>query len=168
MAEGSLNGSGAKTDNERVFSLRKLYIKDFSFEAPNSPAFFFDNQQQPEMNLNIRTAQSDLGNGSMEVILHMTAQSVIGERTVFLIEIAQAGVFQINGFSREETRTILGVHCPNALYPYAREAISSMVQRGGYPPLVLQPMDFAGLFAQASQNTAASVASQSTNPGSQD
>lgn len=112
------------------------------------------------MNLNIRTAHSDLGNGSLEVVLHMTAQSVIGERTVFLIEIAQAGMFQISGFNKEETRTIIGVHCPNALYPYAREAISSMVQRGGYPPLVLQPMDFAALFAQASQDTAAAQASQ--------
>ncbi|MCB1596852.1 MAG: protein-export chaperone SecB [Gammaproteobacteria bacterium] len=159
MAEGPVNGSGSTVDIERTFSLRKLYIKDFSFEAPNSPAFFFE-QHQPEMNLNIRTAHSDLGNGSLEVVLHMTAQSVIGERTVFLIEIAQAGMFQISGFNKEETRTIIGVHCPNALYPYAREAISSMVQRGGYPPLVLQPMDFAALFAQASQDTAAAQASQ--------
>ena len=160
MAETPVNGSGATAEGERVFSLRKLYIKDFSFEAPNSPAFFFDSKQQPEMNLNIRTAHSDLGNGSTEVVLHMTAQSVAGERTVFLIEIAQAGLFQIGGFSKEETRAIIGVHCPNALYPYAREAISSMVQRGGYPPLVLQPMDFAALFAQASQDTAAAQASQ--------
>jgi preprotein translocase subunit SecB len=162
MAEGQVNGSGigGAVEGERTFNLRKLYIKDFSFEAPNSPSFFFDSKQQPEMNLNIRTAQSDLGNGSMEVVLHMTAQSVAGERTVFLIEIAQAGIFQVSGFSKEETRVILGVHCPNALYPYAREAISSMVQRGGYPPLVLQPMDFTALFAQASQDTAAAQASQ--------
>ncbi|MCL4790956.1 MAG: protein-export chaperone SecB [Gammaproteobacteria bacterium] len=157
MAEGQANGSGTKAEGERIFSLRRLYIKDFSFEAPNSPAFFSE-KSQPEMNLNIRTAHSDLGNGSTEVVLHMTAQSVIGERTVFLIEIAQAGMFQISGFSRDETRAILGIHCPNTLYPYAREAISSMVQRGGYPPLVLQPMDFTALFQQASQDTAAAQA----------
>jgi preprotein translocase subunit SecB len=160
MAEGPVNGSGAKVDIERVFNLRKLYIKDFSFEAPNSPAFFFDNKQQPEMNLSIRTSHSDLGNGSTEVVLHMTAQSVVGERTVFLIEIAQAGLFHISGFSKEEARAIIGVHCPNALYPYAREAISSMVQRGGYPPLLLQPMDFAGLFAQSSLDAAAAQSAQ--------
>ena len=159
MAEGPVNGSGATAgtataEGERVFSLRKLYIKDFSFEAPNSPNFFFE-KVQPEMNLNIRTAHNDMGDGSHEVVLHMTAQSVVGDRTVFLIEIAQAGMFQLSGFSKEEARTIIGIHCPNALYPYAREAISSMVQRGGYPPLVLQPMDFAALFAQANQDTAA-------------
>ena len=160
MAETAANGSGAKAEGERVFSLRKLYIKDFSFEAPNSPGFFFETKLQPEVNLNIRTSHSDLGNGSTEVVLHMTAQSVAGERTAFLIEVAQAGLFQISGFSKEEARAIIGVHCPNALYPYAREAISSMVQRGGYPSLVLQPMDFAGLFAQASQDAAATQASQ--------
>jgi preprotein translocase subunit SecB len=160
MAETPVNGSGAKAEGERAFSLRKLYIKDFSFEAPNSPAFFFETKLQPEVNLNIRTSHSDLGSGSTEVVLHMTAQSVAGERTAFLIEIAQAGLFQISGFSKEEARAIIAVHCPTALYPYAREAISSMVQRGGYPPLVLQPMDFAGLFAQASQDTATAQADQ--------
>ena len=158
MAEGPVNGSGTTAAGERTFGLQKLYIKDFSFEAPKSPSFFFE-KIQPEMNLNIRTAHSELENGSTEVVLHITAQSVIGDRTVFLIEIAQAGLFQISGFSREETRAIIGVHCPNALYPYAREAISSIVQRGGYPPLVLQPMDFAALFTQANQDTAAAQAS---------
>ena len=159
MAEGPVNGSGASTEGERNFSLRKLYIKDLSFEAPNSPEFFFE-QHQPEMNLNIRTAHTDLRDGSTEVVLHMTAQSAVGERTVFLIELAQAGMFQISGFTKEETRAIIGIHCPNALYPYAREAISSMVQRGGYPPLVLQPMDFTALFAKANQDSAAAQASQ--------
>jgi preprotein translocase subunit SecB len=159
MAEGAaVNGIGTTAEGERTFSLRKLYIKDFSFEAPNSPSFFFE-KIQPEVTLNIRTAHSELGNGSTEVVLHMTAQSVNDDRTVFLIEIAQAGMFQISGFSREETRVIIGVHCPNALYPYAREAISSMVQRGGYPPLVLQPMDFTALFSQANQDTAAAQVS---------
>jgi preprotein translocase subunit SecB len=159
MAEGPVNGSGTSTEGERSFSLQKLYIKDFSFEAPNSPVFFFE-KNEPEMSINIRTAHSKLANGGTEVVLHMTAQSVVGERTVFLIEIAQAGLFQISGFSKEETRTIIGVHCPNALYPYAREAISSMVQRGGYPPLFLQPMDFTALFAQANQDRASAQASQ--------
>ncbi|MBM4222165.1 MAG: protein-export chaperone SecB [Gammaproteobacteria bacterium] len=160
MAETATNGSGTKAEDGRVFSLRKVYVKDLSFEAPNSPAFFFDTRPQPEVSLNIRTSHSDLGGGSIEVVLHMTAQSVTGERTTFLIEIAQAGLFQISGFSKEEARAIIGVHCPNALFPYAREAISSMVQRGGYPPLMLQPMDFTALFAQASLDAAASQASQ--------
>jgi preprotein translocase subunit SecB len=160
MAETGTNGSGAKTEDGRVFSLRKVYVKDLSFEAPNSPAFFFDSKLQPEVSLNIRTSHSDLGGGGTEVVLHMTAQSVAGERTAFLIEIAQAGLFQISGFSKEEARAIIGVHCPNALFPYAREAISSMVQRGGYPPLVLQPMDFAALFAQASLDAAAAQPAQ--------
>ena len=140
--------------------MRKVYVKDLSFEAPNSPAFFFDTRPQPEVSLNIRTSHSDLGGGSTEVVLHMTAQSVTAERTAFLIEIAQAGLFHISGFSKEEARAIIGVHCPNALFPYAREAISSLVQRGGYPPLVLQPMDFAALYAQASLDAAAAQPAQ--------
>ncbi len=158
MAEGTVNGSGAAAEGERAFALRKFYIKDLSFESPNSPTFFFE-KIQPETNLNIRTSHSALPDGNTEVVLHMTVQAVVGERTAFLVEIAQAGIFQISGFSKEETRTIIGVHCPNALYPYAREAISSMVQRGGYPPLLLQPVDFAALFTQANQDTAAATAS---------
>lgn len=160
MAETAANGSDANPGDGRVFSLRKVYVKDLSFEAPNSPAFFYDTDLQPEVSLNIRTSHSDLGGGRTEVVLHMTAQSLSADRTAFLIEIALAGLFHISGFSKEEARAIIGVHCPNALFPYARETISSLVQRGGYPPLVIQPMDFAALFAQASLDAAAARPAQ--------
>lgn len=160
MTETATNGSVGKAEDGRVFSLRKVYVKDLSFEAPNSPAFFLDTRPQPEVSLNIRTSHSDLGGGSIEVVLHMTAQSVTAERTAFLIEVAQAGLFHVSGFSKEEARAIIGVHCPNTLFPYARETISSLVQRGGYPPLLLQPMDFAALFAQANLDAAANQTAQ--------
>jgi preprotein translocase subunit SecB len=143
------NGNGAGGNAPRQFSLRRLYLKDVSFEAPNSPVVFSEGTGEPEIKLNLRTSHRDLGDGSTEVVLHISAHALVGEKTMFLIELDQAGAFQISGFPAEEVRAILGIACPNTLFPYAREAISSMVQRGGFPPLVLQPIDFTLLFNQA-------------------
>ncbi|MEO7385971.1 MAG: protein-export chaperone SecB [Gammaproteobacteria bacterium] len=132
----------------RSFGLRKLYVKDMSFEAPNSPGIL-DDGHDPEIKVNPRTSHRDLGNGQTEVVLHLSVHAMAGQRTVFLVELQQAGAFQITGFPADETRAIIGVACPNSLFPYAREAVSSIVQRGGFAQLLLQPMDFTSLFAQA-------------------
>jgi preprotein translocase subunit SecB len=99
-----------------------------------------------------------MGNGVAEVVLHVTVHALAGQRTVFLVELEQAGSFQISGFPPDETRAIIGIACPNALFPYAREAVSSIVQRGGFAQLLLQPIDFTALFAQAQANRAANPA----------
>lgn len=149
-ANGTNGAAGAPPgDNGRQFSLRQLYVKDLSFESPNAPAILGEAGLSPEIKLNLRTAHRDLGNGLGEVVLHVSVHALAGERTVFLIELEQAGVFQIAGFSPDETRAIIGVACPNALFPYAREAISSIAQRGGFAQLLLQPIDFTALFSQA-------------------
>ena len=133
-------------------------MKDLSFEAPNSPGILTESGLEPEIKLNLRTSHRDLGNSVTEVVLHVSVHAVAGERTVFLVELQQAGTFQISGFPAEEARAIVGIACPNALFPYAREAVSSIVQRGGFAPLLMQPIDFTALFAQAQANRVATAA----------
>lgn len=156
---GKPNGSsGPKTPMDggvRQFGLRQLYMKDISFEAPNSPGILTETGLEPEIKLNLRTSHRDLGQGLTEVVLHMTVHAVAGERTVFMVELEQAGSFLVNGFPPEETRAIISVACPNTLFPYAREAVSSLVQRGGFAQLLLQPIDFNTLFTQAQATRAA-------------
>lgn len=155
-AAGKGNGNGSAAASQRQFGLRRLYLRDVSFESPNTPAVFMQNLGDPEIKLNLRTSHRDLGEGNTEVVLHVSAHAQIGDKTLFLVELDQAGVFHISGFPAEEARAIIGIACPNTLFPYAREAVSSMVQRGGFPPLVLQPIDFTGLFNQtAAQQGAA-------------
>lgn len=139
----------AQAPGARQFGLRRLYVKDVSFEAPNSPGVFTESLGEPEIKLNLRTSTRNLEDGSVEVVLHVSAHAQSGQRTVFLVEVAQAGAFQISGFQPEETRAIVTVACPNTLFPYAREAVSSLVQKGGFPPLIMQPIDFSVLVADS-------------------
>jgi preprotein translocase subunit SecB len=161
MSESATNGAGATSaakaggEDNRQFALRRFYIKDASFEAPNSPGIFGETGLDPDIKVNLRTSHRSLGEGQSEVVLHVAVHALAGQRTVFLVELQQAGVFQIGGFPADETRAILGIACPNALFPYAREAVSSIVQRGGFAPILLQPIDFSTLFAQAEASRAA-------------
>jgi len=146
-------GNGAENGpdgvNPRQFALRHLYVKDISFEAPNSPAIFSEGRVEPEIKLNLRTSHRDLGNELTEVVLHVSVHALAGQRTMFLVELEQAGTFQITGFSPDEVRTIIGISCPNTLFPYARESISSTVQRGGFAQILLQPIDFTAVYARS-------------------
>ncbi|MEO8223945.1 MAG: protein-export chaperone SecB [Gammaproteobacteria bacterium] len=142
-------GNGTAAADPRQFGLRQLYVKDLSFESPNAPDILTERGLDPEIKLNLRTSHRDMGNGVVEVVLHVSVHALAGQRTLFLIELQQAGTFQISGFPPEETRAIIGVACPNALFPYAREAVSSAVQRGGFAQLLLQPIDFTAVFAEA-------------------
>lgn len=154
----NLTANSSSKDANRHFGLRRLYVKDSSFEAPNSPGIFTESGLDPEIKLNLRTSHRDLGNGLTEVVLHVSVHALAGDRTVFLVELQQAGAFQISGFPVDETRAIVSIACPNSLFPYAREAVSSIVQRGGFAPLLLQPIDFTAPFAQAQASRAASAA----------
>jgi len=150
--------NGAAAANTRQFGLRQLYVKDLSFESPNSPGILTESGLNPEIKLNLRTSHRDLGNGVAEVVLHVAVHALVGQRSLFLVELQQAGAFHISGFPPDETRAIIGIACPNALFPYAREAVSSLVQRGGFAPLLLQPIDFTALFAQSEANRATGAA----------
>ena len=128
--------------------LQKIYIKDFSFESPQAPDVFAT-RVTPQTQLNIRSGAREVSGGAHEVTLTLTVEAKDEERTLFLIELEQAGVFQIQGYSPDEHQMLVGSYCPGTLYPFAREAISDMVSRGGFPQLLLQPINFDALYAQA-------------------
>lgn len=129
------------------FTIQRIYIKDLSFEAPQTPAIFTEDWQ-PEVTLELSTHSEPLQDDVYETLLKLTVTAKKGDTVGFLVEIKQAGVFTLKGFSNEQRSQMLGSFCPNLLYPYAREAISNLVTRGGFPPLYLAPVNFDGLYAQ--------------------
>jgi preprotein translocase subunit SecB len=144
------NGNGSpKPGTARNFLLQQLYIKDLSFESPSAPEVFRADNVEPETELNIRNGHTVLGEDLFEVVLHISVHAKHGDKTIFLTEIEQAGVFVIKGYTNDEKNMLLGTHCPATLFPYARETISSLVGKGGFPPLVLQPISFEVLYARA-------------------
>ena len=132
---------------ERQLLLQKLYIKDCSFESPKAPEIFQSSVNAQTL-LNIRSDNRQLDADHVEVTLTVNIKSVIGEDTVFLIELVQAGVFVLTGFAPDERLVALGNTCPATLYPFAREAVANVANKGGFPQLLLQPLDFASMFAQ--------------------
>ena len=145
------NGNGSNGAGEKSFLLQQLYVKDVSFESPNSPAIFQQGGVEPETELNIRNSHSALGNDLYEVVLHINVHAKKSDDTIFLTELDQAGVFLIKGYTPQETGILLGTQCPSTLFPFARETVSSLVGKGGFPPLILQPINFDMLFARAQQ-----------------
>jgi preprotein translocase subunit SecB len=132
----------------RQLLMQKIYVKDLSFESPKAPTVFTTNVA-PQTQLNIRSSAQDLGPNTQEVTLTLTLEAKDKDATLFLIEIAQAGIFFIQGYTPEERAMLTGSFCPNTLYPFAREAIADIVGKGGFPQLLLQPINFDALYAQA-------------------
>ena len=147
--ETGLTNGNAPDEDSRVFQVEKLYLKDLSFEAPLSPEIFSEGNVESDTQLSLKNSHTQVAENVYEVVLHLSVHSKAGDRSVFLIEIDQAGIFRIDGFDDEETRGLISVYCPSTLFPYAREAISSIVTRGGFPALVLQPINFDALYQQA-------------------
>jgi preprotein translocase subunit SecB len=150
MAEVSTNDQVNGQDNQPQLVLQKIYVKDVSFEAPNAPQIFqeIDAQEQPQVQLNLAQRAADLGNGLYEVVLGLTLTCTVGQRTAYLAEVEQAGLFGVSGFNEIDHAGIIGSYCPNLLFPYARQVISSLVIEGGFPPFLLQPINFDALFAE--------------------
>lgn len=154
MADDNQNNStanGAAQEPAVQFSLQRIYVKDLSFESPKSPAVF-QTQWSPKVNLDLNTRHAELQEGIHEVVLSLSATVTNGEDEVtFIAEVQQAGIFAITGLDEAAMRHTLGAFCPNILFPYAREAIDSLVGRGSFPPLMLSPVNFDALFAQNEQ-----------------
>lgn len=129
------------------FEIQRIFVKDLSFEAPNTPHTFTE-EWKPEVNLNLETKSNKIQDNLHEVIISVTATVSTGKKTAFLIEVHQAGVFMINGFPNDQLHQMLGSFCPQILFPYAREVVSDTVVRGGFPQLILAPVNFDALYAQ--------------------
>lgn len=142
---------------DQQIQLQKIYAKDVSFEIPNAPKVFQE-QGQAEVKLNLSQRVETLGDNLEEIVLTVTVTATIGEKTAYLAEVAQAGIFMVAGFNDQQKHAIVNTFCPNTLFPYARTAITNLVADGGFPPLTLQPVSFEQLYAQRMQQMAAEQA----------
>src|SRR3546814_10646231 len=143
----SPNGAVAPTENApagAMFTVEKIYLKDVSFEAPGAPQVFAE-QGQPQLQMNLTQKVQRLAENAYEVVLGVTLTCTIAEKTAYLAEVRQAGVFGLAGFDERALDAMLGTHCPNTLYPFVRQAIGDLIQSGGFPPFLLQPINFERL-----------------------
>ena len=129
------------------FTVEKIYLKDVSFEAPNAPQIF-NEQGQPQLNMNLNQKVGRLDGDMFEVILGVTLTCVLNEKTVYLAEVEQAGIFGLAGFDDRTLDMMLGTYCPNVLFPYVRQSISDLITAGGFPPFYMQPINFEALYAE--------------------
>jgi preprotein translocase subunit SecB len=143
------------TATDKSIGIQKIYMKDFSFESPSTPNVFTTSDWTPKTNLNLRSSHTKVDDDNHEVVLTITVETKYEEKTIFLVELQQAGLFQITGYSGEEFGAIVGSFCPNVLFPYARETIASAIAKGGFPEFLLQPINFDSLYMQSRQQAAA-------------
>ncbi len=137
-----------------VFQIEKLYVKDLSLEVPNAPQVFMQTES-PQLEIAVRNEAAHFADGLFEVTVTVTVTARSGEKTVFHAEVAQAGIFTARGIAQQDLEPLLGIGCPTILYPYAREAVSDMVARAGFPSVVLQPISFEQLYMERQQQAAA-------------
>ncbi|HEY5761574.1 MAG TPA: protein-export chaperone SecB [Rhodocyclaceae bacterium] len=128
-----------------VFAIEKLYVKDFSVEVPNAPQIFLD-RESPEIEVQLRSQARGVDEGMFEVLLTVTVTAKVKDKVAFLVEVGQAGIFQVKNVPDESVEPLLGIACPNILFPYAREAVSEATVRAGFQSVVLQPVNFESLF----------------------
>lgn len=140
-------GTEEKTPDQASFSLETIYIKDMSFESPNSPQIFLQ-QEQPQLDIDIDIQHSKFDDNLYEVILPLSVDAKMGEKTVFLAEVQQAGLFEIKGIEEANLPMVLEINCANVLLPFAREAVASLIGHGGFPPVLVNPVNFEILFQQ--------------------
>ncbi len=155
MSDEALNGGTAPAEAAGAqFTVEKIYIKDLSFEVPGAPQIF-NEAVQPQLQMNLNQRVQRVGENAYEVVLGVTLTCTAGEKTAYLAEVQQAGVFGLVGFDQAALDGMLGTHCPNVLYPYARQTISDLIQAGGFPPFLLQPINFEALYAEGLRQRAA-------------
>ncbi len=132
------------------FQIEKIYVKDVSLEIPNAPQVFLE-AQSPQVEIQVRHEAQQFAEALYEVTVTVTVTAKAGDKTLFLVEAAQAGIFAVRGVPQAEIEPVLAIACPTILYPYAREAISDLVTRGGFPPVLLAPVSFEAIYAQRLQ-----------------
>lgn len=143
------------SEEEQQFAIQKIYLKDVSFESPKSPLIFTQGEMQPSINVQLNTSHTVIAEDIYEVVLDVTVTAKFEDSTAFLVEVKQAGIFKVSGFPQESLAGMLGAYCPESLFPFAREAISELISKGGFPQLLLAPVNFNALFNDQMQQQGA-------------
>ena len=160
MSDETTNGVAAPAAQQDAtgpaFTVEKVYVKDVSFEAPGAPAIFSE-PGQPDLQLNLNQRVQRLNEALFEVVLGVTLTCKIGEKTAYVAEVQQAGVFGLVGLDPQAIDGLLGTQCPHILFPYIRQLLSDLIQAGGFPPFFLQPINFDGLYAETLRQRAAEL-----------
>ncbi len=151
----------AETNNQPIFNIEKLYVKDLSLEIPNAPAIFLE-RENPQIDLQLQTNAASIEEGVFDVTVTVTVTAKLAEKdkVVFLIEAKQAGIFQIRNIPAEEMEMVLAAVCPNILFPYLREVVSDAAVRGGFAPVILNPVNFEAIYQQQKQQAQAQAAAE--------
>jgi preprotein translocase subunit SecB len=151
-------------NNQPVFSIEKVYVKDVSLEVPNAPAVFLE-RETPTVDIQLHHNSALVENGVYQTLLTVTVTAKVNDKTMFLVEVGQAGIFTIRNIPPQELDPVLAIACPNILFPYVREVVSEMVVRAGFPPVILSPVNFEAIYAaQRSQNQPSVEAPQIITP----
>jgi len=150
MTDKQNQDEAVEQQQQAQFQLQKIYVKDVSFELPHAPQIFQEDGQV-DIKMNLAQRVENLAEGVHEVVLTVTVTATLGEKTAYLAEVQQAGIFSIAGLNEQATHAALNTLCPHTLFPYARRCITDMVADGGFPPLVLQPINFEQIYAQRMQ-----------------
>ena len=145
--------------SQATFQIEKVYVKDLSLEIPHAPEVFMQ-QAQPQLEVRLDTASAPFADGYYEASVSATVTAKLGERTLFLAEAVQAGIFQMRNVPQNDLQPLLGIACPTILFPYLRETISDLVVRGGFPPVLLAPVSFEALYVQRVQQEQQSAGAQ--------
>ena len=155
--------TGTAPENKQpIFNMDKIYVKDLSLEIPHAPKIFME-RDNPQIDIQLHTQASSLEEGVFEVLVMATVTAKIGDKVMFLIEIKQAGIFQIRNVPTQELEPILAVMCPNILFPFLREAVSDVAVRGGFASVLLNPINFEALYQQQKQQQAQAASSTTTH-----
>ena len=141
-------------NNQPVFSIEKVYVKDLSLEIPNAPQIFLE-REAPQVDIQLHHNSTGVEEGVYQTVLTVTVTAKANEKTMFLVEVAQAGIFVARNIPAQELEQVLGIACPNILFPYVREVISDTVVRAGFPPVILSPVNFEAIYASQRQQAPA-------------
>ncbi|OUR65657.1 protein-export chaperone SecB [Methylophaga sp. 42_25_T18] len=151
----------ASTEEQQAarFVIQKIYTKDVSFESPNSPDIFRE-EWKPKLDLQLGNEYRRIDEDNHEIILSVTVTAKVGDKTAFLVEVKQAGIFSLTGYSDEEMGPLIGSYCPNTLFPFVREVVSDVVTKGGFPQLVLSPVNFDAMYMHQKEQAIAQAQAQ--------
>lgn len=161
MSQTQASNGVVTEENKNQFLIQRVYLKDVSFESPRSPQVFTE-KWQPEIKLDLNNGSQKLDNDHYEVVLSLTVTVTNEKEVAYIVEIKQAGIFLIKTGNEKQLPMLIGSYCPNILFPYAREAISEQVVKGGFPPFYLSPVNFDALFAEAVKRQQAEAGASAT------